>query len=228
MYLSELKNIFVQIVNGICLPSVLVICVTSSEQQSMSLVTTALVYVHVHILAHMQHMRAHPVPLYADKHCTRCGDPEWMWTSRKKRLNTLARRGERSLGPHVTRHTLDVRDAMVRESYVGSDVTWRDSKRVTHCPYVTLWHHSLVDKCLGSNVTWYVKQTYLNQIVQPDEGLKVISVGFLLYCCWFWCPLGLLYIRCIRRETRLHLIIIRRLIETWRWGRWFPIQSMSM
>ena len=23
-------------------------------------------------------------------HCTRCGDPQWMWTSGKKRLNTLA------------------------------------------------------------------------------------------------------------------------------------------
>ena len=103
MYLSESKNIFVQIVNRICLPSVLVVCVTSSEQQSMSLVTTALVFVYVH--AHMQHMRAHPVPLCADKHCTRCGDPEWMWTSRKKRLNTLATRRKKSWTTRDEAHT---------------------------------------------------------------------------------------------------------------------------
>ena len=55
MYLSELKNIFVQIVNRICLPSVLVICVTSSEQQSMSLVTAVLVA--LEIRTHATHER---------------------------------------------------------------------------------------------------------------------------------------------------------------------------
>ena len=99
-----------------------------------------------------KHMWEHPL-LYK-KHCTRWrGDPQWMWTSRKKRLNTLLRRRKKSWTTRDEAHTGPTWRHGSR--VVGSDVTWRDSKHVTHCPYVTPWHYSLPDKCLGSNVTWY-------------------------------------------------------------------------
>ena len=101
-----------------------------------------------------KHMWEHPL-LYKE-HCTRWrGDPQWMWTSRKKRLNTLRRR-KKSWTTRDEAHT--ERTWRYGSRVVGSDVTWRDSKHVTHCPYVTPWHYSLPDKCLGSNVTWYFIQ----------------------------------------------------------------------
>ena len=88
------------------------------------------------------------------------GDPQWMWTSRKKRLNTLSQR-KKSWTTRDEAHT--ERTWRYGSRVVGSDVTWRDSKHVTHCPYVTPWHYSLPDKCLGSNVTWYfIQRTSFN------------------------------------------------------------------
>ena len=107
-----------------------------------------------------KHMWEHPL-LYK-KHCTRWrGDPQWMWTSRKKRLNTLHCRRKKSWTTRDEAHT--ERTWRYGSRVVGSDVTWRDSKHVTHCPYVTPWHYSLPDKCLGSNVTWYfIQRTSFN------------------------------------------------------------------
>ena len=103
-----------------------------------------------------KHMWEHPL------HCTRWrGDPQWMWTSRKKRLNTLSQRRKKSWTTRDEAHT--ERTWRYGSRVVGSDVTWRDSKHVTHCPYVTPWHYSLPDKCLGSNVTWYfIQRTSFN------------------------------------------------------------------
>ena len=96
-------------------------------------------------------------PLPAEKEVL---DHTWMWTSRKKRLNTLSQR-KKSWTTRDEAHT--ERTWRYGSRVVGSDVTWRDSKHVTHCPYVTPWHYSLPDKCLGSNVTWYfIQRTSFN------------------------------------------------------------------
>ena len=112
------------------------------------------------------------------------GDPQWMWTSRKKRLNTLATWRKKSWTTRDEAHT--GRTWRYGSRVVGSDVTWRDSKHVTHCPNVTLWHHSLVDKCLGSNVMWYLIRASLDplseRIVQLDEGLDLKSFQDVFIC----------------------------------------------
>ena len=147
------------------------------------------------------------------------GDPQWMWTSRKKRLNTLnATRRKKSWTTRDEAHT--GRTWRYGSRVVGSDVTWRDSKHVTHCPYVTLWHHSLVDKCLGSNVTWYLIRTekfetlcwirLSNQtkVLILKAFLEDIFLSFLVLM-----PSGIfIYILRICKETRLDITSVRDIL----------------
>ena len=93
---------------------------TSQEPRSISFFSYTvsfslwLLYSLLQTFVHVTHVST-SCAILCDRHCTRCGDPQWMWTSRKKRLNTLDR-GEKEVLDH----------------------TWRG----THWTYVTPWFAS--------------------------------------------------------------------------------------